>query len=208
MSQVKVEGFGAPGFGLDRRDSRLRIAPVVLSHRWGWRELALGGFALIAATLIAASVGDANEVTVDDPGDDARPGCEIVKTTAGHASRGRLVHTISAKAPMSEGEYVVLIFDRKGDVSGGGINSGPSLVMDPAATGVKTKFSGDMRKVTYTIKARKLREEAEIPTRQKKYFWVANGCFQFPDWAPDVSNGGPVTKPHGLRSVSAAARNH
>lgn len=100
---------------------------------------------------------------------------------------------------MDRGAYVILIFDRRGDVSGGGIGDAPSFVMAPGSDGVTTRFSDGMRKVTFKIKAGRLRTEAEIPNRQENYFWVANACSQFPDWAPDASNGGPAIRAHGFR---------
>ena len=60
-------------------------------------------------------------------------------------------------------------------------------------------LSKNRRTVTYTIKASKLRSEARISKRQRSYYWVANGCFANPDWAPGTRSGGPKLKAHRFK---------
>ena len=70
------------------------------------------------------------------------------------------------------------------------------MTLSAGSTGVKASLSKRRRMVTYTIKASKLRSEGRFPRRQSSYFWVANGCFANPDWAPGTRSGGPKVKSH------------
>ena len=72
----------------------------------------------------------------------------------------------------------------------------PRMTLSTHSSGVKGTLSKNRRTVTYTIRASKLRSEAAISRRQRSYYWVANGCFANPDWAPGTRRGGPKLKAH------------
>jgi hypothetical protein len=143
--------------------------------------------------LVAAATSLADTQRVRDPHRDGHSGCEIYTATAGHAKGGRLKHTITVadRIPSKSLAPIFLIFGRKGEVGGA-----PRSTLSSGASGVRTSLSKNRRTVTYTIKASRLRSESEIPRRQKSYYWVANGCFANPDWAPGTSRGGPKLKAH------------
>ena len=146
-----------------------------------------------ALALVLAATGFADTQKVKDPHGDGHAGCEIYAATAGHAKGGRLKHTITVRDRISSKALapIFLIFGKKSEVGGA-----PRATLSSGASGVKTSLSKNRRTVAYTIKAAKLRSEAEISKRQKSYWWVANGCFANPDWAPGTRSGGPKLKAH------------
>ena len=150
----------------------------------------------LAGTLALAATGFADTQKVKDPHGDGHAGCEIYAATAGHAKGGRLKHTITVRDRISSKALapIFLIFGRKSEVGGA-----PRATLSSSASGVKTSLSKNRRTVTYTIKASKLRSEAAIPRRQKSYYWVANGCFANPDWAPGTKSRGPKLKAHRFK---------
>ena len=147
----------------------------------------------LAGTLALAATGFAGTQKVKDPHGDGHSGCEIYTATAGHAKGGRLKHTITVRDRIASRSLapIFLIFQRKSQVGGA-----PRATLSSGASGVKTSISRSRRTVAYTIKAAKLRSETGIPRRQKSYYWVANGCFANPDWAPGTRSGGPRLKAH------------
>ncbi|MBN1529353.1 MAG: hypothetical protein JW895_09860, partial [Thermoleophilaceae bacterium] len=148
------------------------------------------------AALLVPAPAFANTQKVKDPHGDGHSGCEIYSATAGHAKGGRLKHTITMKDRIqSKGlAPIVLVFGRRNEVGGA-----PRATLSSGASGVKTVLSRSKRTVTYTIKASRLRSETSIPRRQKSYFWVANGCFANPDWAPGAPGGRPKLKAHAFK---------
>jgi hypothetical protein len=150
----------------------------------------------VVAVLALAGAAIADTQKVNDPRHDGHSGCEIHTATAGHASGGRVKHTITVADRIRRKSLapIVLIFGKRSEVGGA-----PRATLSSGASGVKTKLTGSARRVTYTIKASKLRSEAGIPRRQRSYYWVANGCFANPDWAPGASGGGPKLKAHRFR---------
>ena len=147
----------------------------------------------LAGTLALAASAFASTQKVKDPHGDGHAGCEIYGATAGHAKGGRLKHTITVahRIPSRALAPIFLIFGRKREVGGA-----PRATLSSGSGGVKTSLSRNRRTVTYTIKASRLRSETAIPRRQKSYYWVANGCFANPDWAPGTRSGGPRLKAH------------
>ena len=152
--------------------------------------------ALALAALALPAIALASTQKVKDPHGDGHTGCEIYAATAGHAKGGRLKHTITMKDRIASRSVapIVLIFGRRSEVGGA-----PRATLAPGSSGVKTSLSKSRRTVTYTIKASRLRSEISIPRRQKSYFWVANGCFANPDWAPGTAGGGPKLKAHRFK---------
>jgi hypothetical protein len=151
---------------------------------------------VLVGTLALAATGFADTQKVKDPHGDGHAGCEIYTATAGHAKGGRLKHTITVRDRISSKALapIFLIFGKKSEVGGA-----PRATLSSSASGVKTALSKNKRTVSYTIKAAKLRSDAAIPGRQKFYYWVANGCFANPDWAPGTRTGGPKLKSHRFR---------
>jgi hypothetical protein len=152
--------------------------------------------ALALAALLIPAIALAAGQKVNDPHRDGHKGCEIYSATAGHAKRGRLKHTITMKDRIKSRSLapIVLIFGRRGEVGGA-----PRVTLSTGSAGVKASLSKSRRTVTYTIRASTLRFETSIPKRQKSYFWVANGCFANPDWAPGAAGGKPRLKAHAFR---------
>jgi hypothetical protein len=152
--------------------------------------------ALALAALLVPAIALASAQRVSDPHGDGHRGCEIYSATAGHVKRGRLKHTVTMKDRIKSRSLapIVLIFGRRGEVGGA-----PRVTLSTGSAGVKASLSKSRRTVTYTIRASTLRFETSIPKRQKSYFWVANGCFANPDWAPGAAGGKPRLKAHAFR---------
>jgi hypothetical protein len=148
--------------------------------------------ALAAGTLAAATVLADSQRVLDAPGD-GHSGCEILAATAGHAAGGRLKHTITMADAIQDTSVapIVLIRAKPSEVG-----RAPRFTLSPGSPGVSTRRSTDRKTVTYTIKAAGLRSEMEVPKTRRSYFWSANGCFQYPDWAPDTSSGREQVKAH------------
>ncbi len=151
----------------------------------------------LSGTLALAAPGFADTQKVKDPHGDGHSGCEIYTATAGHAKGGRLKHTITVADRIKSKVLapIFLIFGRKNEVGGA-----PRATLSSSSSGVRTSLSKNRRTVSYTIKASKLRSESGISKRQRSYYWVANGCFANPDWAPGTRKGGPKLKAHRFRS--------
>ena len=154
-------------------------------------------FLALALTLALAATAFASTQKVKDPHHDGHRGCEIYAATAGHAKGARLKHTVTVADRISSRALapIVLIFARKSEVGGA-----PRMTLSTSSRGVKATLSKNRRTVTYTIRASKLRSEAAISKRQRSYYWVANGCFANPDWAPGTRRGGPKLKAHRFKS--------
>jgi hypothetical protein len=152
--------------------------------------------ALALAALLVPAIALAGNQRVNDPHGDGHKGCEIYTATAGHAKGGRLKHTITMEDRIKSRSLapIVLIFGRRGEVGGA-----PRATLSTGSSGVTASLSKSKRTVTYTIKASRLRSETSVPKRQKSYFWVANGCFANPDWAPGGKGGKPKLKAHAFK---------
>lgn len=153
-------------------------------------------FLALILILAFAATGFADTQKVSDPRHDGHRGCEIYAATAGHAKGARLKHTVTVADRISSRALapIVLIFARKSEVGGA-----PRMTLSPGSSGVKATLSKSRRTVAYTIRSRKLRAEARISSGQRSYYWVANGCFANPDWAPGTRRGGPKLKAHRFR---------
>ena len=156
----------------------------------------LAPIALVVLALLVPTIALAGNQKVNDPHGDGHYGCEIYSATAGHAKGGRLKHTITMKDKIASKSLapIVLIFGRRSEVGGA-----PRTTLSTGSNGVKASLSKSRRTVTYTIKPSRLRSETSIPKRQKSYYWVANGCFANPDWAPGTAGGGPRLKAHAFK---------
>jgi hypothetical protein len=142
-----------------------------------------------------ATIGLADSQRVNDAVDDGSSGCEITRATAGHR-RSKLVHTVTVADPTTkENAPIVFLNDEGGNASPPG-----NSILSPGEPGVGAKLKNGGRTIAYTVTAKTLRSEAEVPRGKSSYFWMSTVCFGAgSDWAPDGGDGSGVWKKHSLK---------
>lgn len=168
------------------------------------KRIALGAALVVAG--LGAGLAGADSKSIDDPDDDAAvESLDVVKATAGHKGKSKLVHTVTLDSPLAQeaGHQILLQMntDKDGDCE-------KEFIWPPSGDATLIKCG-----IGETPKGGKISEPAEnklkitfkrkVIGNPKKYGWrietrVCDGDCTDVDFAPDEDGGNRVYVKHKL----------